>query len=443
MKAKLVLTSLLFSGLAHADARDDEIFGSESAPLAPPAAATPSPGAASPLSFDALALGGRLELGATATKQKNVSTATSPIYRNTRADLYLDARHSERLRSFVRARFSEGNLAPGLTTELDEAWLRFTLRESWFFTAGKQHLKWGAGRFWNPTDFLAPEARDPFSQFDARLGTTLLKVHYPIEKYGFNYYLVADVNNVSTVGDSTLAVRAEHVFGTAESALTAAAQSGGPSRFGVDLSVGLGPLDFVAEGALHRNHKQKFFRGTLDPSTLELPEQYSREDERLYQAVGGVSSTIKYSDDDSVTLATEYFWNGMGYDSRTLEMYSLLNGEGRPLYLGRHYVAALMRLPTPGSWNSTSFGLTGVRNLSDTSSRAQLFSTYELFTRVSVELSFSQCFGKIGDLCPALPDEYRTLAQDPRVPEAARAALTRVPANVTTSSLGLRLVSEF
>src|SRR5262249_6671998 len=101
-------------------------------------------------------------------------------------DAYFDARPNDRVRAFMRARvaydpaaapsgtmpgalanptnggafvnpgsvagFSTNNTARGPTAVLDQAWIAFDVKNAVFVTAGKQHVRWGTGRFWTPTD---------------------------------------------------------------------------------------------------------------------------------------------------------------------------------------------------------------------------------------------------------------------------------------------------
>jgi len=68
---------------------------------------------------------------------------------------------------------------------LDQMWLRFDIKHTVFVTAGRQHVRWGTARFWTPTDFLHIQHRNPLDVFDARTGTTMIKVHVPWEQ-GWN-----------------------------------------------------------------------------------------------------------------------------------------------------------------------------------------------------------------------------------------------------------------
>ena len=64
---------------------------------------------------------------------------------------------------------------------------------------GLQRIKWGSGRFWNPTDFLNQQRKDPLDFFDKRLGVAMLKLHLPLEAQGWNIYGIVDFEDVSTM----------------------------------------------------------------------------------------------------------------------------------------------------------------------------------------------------------------------------------------------------
>src|SRR2546430_1200152 len=55
--------------------------------------------------------------------------------------------------------------------------------------AARQKMKGGTGHLWNPTDALNAQRRDPLQPFDLRPGVNALKLHIPVEKYGWNFYL--------------------------------------------------------------------------------------------------------------------------------------------------------------------------------------------------------------------------------------------------------------
>jgi hypothetical protein len=48
--------------------------------------------------------------------------------------------------------FTTFSVGRGPNSLLDQMWIRFDILETVFVTAGKQHVRWGTGRFWQPTD---------------------------------------------------------------------------------------------------------------------------------------------------------------------------------------------------------------------------------------------------------------------------------------------------
>ncbi len=166
---------------------------------------------------------------------------------------------------------------------LNQLWIRFDIARTVFVSAGKQNTKWGSAHFWNPTDFLQP-VRNPLEPFDIRTGTTMLKLHLPWEKYGWNFYavglfekptplqsLIPSTQNSSpafstfTLGNLGGAVRAEFVFSTIEIGADFVARGGQRPKYGFDLSAGLDsllkiPVDIYAEVALRHGSDTTRFR---------------------------------------------------------------------------------------------------------------------------------------------------------------------------------------
>ncbi len=444
------------------DTRDAEIFGE------PAATAESSPPPQAPISaglpslLDTLQVGGRAELRASTAQEEKQKISDAAFEQLKTADLYFDARPNEDIRAFLRFRLSEstGGRPPAgrvagmgaqqeasrqdLRTELDELWFKWNVADSLFFTVGKQHLKWGSGRFWNPTDFTASETRDPFALFDRRLGQTLVKMHFPVEKQGFNYYAIAQLNDVNKNEDVGGALRGEFAFlGAGELALSFQTRRAQPLKFGVDVSSAVGPVDVHVETAVSRGQKRTFYRGTLDPATGRLPEAYSAEKRWFTQSVVGIDKTWQYSDEDSFSLGAEYLFNELGYQDKELEIYAFLLGQSKPLHAGRHYAAAYVRVPGPSSWNKTSFFLNSVQNISDATNVTRLTATWMLFNELTLEAYGSRCFGDAGELCFRLPAEYATAANAPGVPSDQRNALAALPTRRTLVTAGLGASVEF
>ncbi|MFP2934815.1 hypothetical protein ACLESO_58860, partial [Pyxidicoccus sp. 3LG] len=156
---------------------------------------------------DPLKIGGQFYLRGNVAATEGVSFGNTAFSAPTLVDGYFDARPTDRLRGFVvgrltydptRATQTGDGVPPNPRVLLDQAWLRFDLERTVFFTVGKQHVKWGTGQVWNPTDFLSPQRRDPLAFVDLRTGVSMLKVHVPWEARGWNFYAIGVLDDLGT-----------------------------------------------------------------------------------------------------------------------------------------------------------------------------------------------------------------------------------------------------
>jgi hypothetical protein len=459
---------------------EQEIFGAQGSPNA---VAPPPEGIIGKAreKEDALKIGGQLYLRLATTALEEQGIADWRLSSPNLLDVYLDARPNDRVRAFALGRVfydptfvqalptgelpsgatlaSSGTLPIGTSTTanpsgvLDQLWINFDVAHTAFVTAGRQHAKWGVGHFWNPTDYLHPVRRDPLAVFDQRTGTTMVKVHVPWEQRGWNFYGVtvfedvagdpprradgtADSNRLGRVG---VGGRAEVVLGGVELGADALVQDRHRPRFGVDFSTGLWDLDVYGEAALRTTLDTPHWRcrpGADCGSTFS----YERHDAVGFtpQITAGASYSVKYSDEDAVTVGGEYFFNDGGYANARIYPVllaaaatsttptfdgSVLGTTGTvqnpfagqanpftPFYLGRHYAGAYVQLPNPGSWNNTTFTLSVLGNLSDKSFIARLDHSVLVLTYLRVETYVAGHFGdragefRLGlDLRPDLP----------------------------------------
>ncbi|MCA9555397.1 MAG: hypothetical protein KC933_35535, partial [Myxococcales bacterium] len=270
------------------------------------------------------------------------STLSSPSF----ADVYLDARPVDRLRAYASGRLSYDPTTTGdaddtslsaLTATaddavLDELWLRFDIERAVFVTLGAQHLRWGTGRIWNPTDVLNRDRRDPLAPADLRTGVPLVKVHVPVESLGWNFYAIAELNQVRSLEQLGGAFRAEVLLGTAEVALSTAVRKDSPWRFGADISLPIWDFDVHAEAALLHKVRTPFFDAKSDASfindltaisDLETAQRVfaalagqpvDRHEDWIPQVVAGLDYTLRYNDQDNLIIAAEYFYNDAGTD---------------------------------------------------------------------------------------------------------------------------------
>lgn len=356
-------------------------------------------------------------------------------------DVYMDARPNDRVRAFVLGRMfydptlppngtaassstslSAGSVQASDTTSaslfgqqqtrgpnvlLDQMWLRFDLLHTVFVTAGKQHVRWGTARFWTPTDYLHVQPRNPLLPFDARTGTTMLKLHVPWEERGWNFYAYALPENIDatqTTAKVAAAARAEIVLGTFEGGFGVFGRENSKAKFAGDLSFGVWDLDFYAEGALRNAADIDFVhylgnssqidcsQATTPSSGVPFSQYYSvaRGSGWKPQATGGVSYTRRYADNDTFTVGAEYFYNGLGYSNVKdyLGLFALSPTLANPatfFYLGRQYAAIFATAPGPYSWDNATFTLSTLANLSDWSGITRLDYSLTVLTHVRFE----------------------------------------------------------
>src|SRR5450631_3266671 len=383
-----------------------------------------------------LQIGGQLYLRMQSSASGGQAPAAWSLSAPSLLDLYLDARPNPRVRGFILGRmryvptlpphagatstgkstsngaftsaasptgFSTFSNTRGPATLLDQMWIRFDILNHVFVTAGKQHVHWGTGRFWQPTDYLHQQKRNPLDVFDARAGTTMLKLNIPWEEKGWNFYgfLIAEDPNAPTPSLAQMAgaFRAEAVVAGVELGVDTYLRRGQKPRYGFDFSTGIWDFDVYGDVALRpgSDFLHEFPAEGSMPAGLYSFTGYET------QAVGGINYSRKYNDNDAWTVGVEYFYNHPGYDNATA--YSALLEEsflhGAPsafpfFYLGRQYGAVYLTLPAPYSWNYTTFTLSTLGNLSDESFITRLDYSVTILTHLSVEAFAGVHYGHLG-----------------------------------------------
>ena len=392
-------------GLASAASKD--LFASE-------------PGRDNPLQ-----IGGQIYLRALAQAAENVSAANTRFLLPAIVDGFFDARPSERVRGMILARLTYDptinsstannpiNSSPaynglGVATTsnpavlLDQLWVNFDILRTVFVTAGKQHVKWGVSRFWNPTDFLTPQRRDPLAVFDARLGASMLKLHLPSE-HGWNLYAIGLFDNAgpaSTLGQIGGALRGEIAIGRGEIGAEAVFQKGRRPRFGLDASTAIGAFDAYLEVALQKGSDLVFFRPAAQPNPLlglaGQFESYGPTDV-LVGASGGINRTIVFGENTDLIVGAEYFYNSSGYDSASIYPWLILQGAFQPFYVGKHYGAIYATFTSPTLLGeNTSLVLSNLANLSDQSLITRLDYLTRVLTYLYVEAFVDVHYGSKG-----------------------------------------------
>jgi hypothetical protein len=400
-----------------------------------------------------LSIGGQIYL----RMQTSIAQGAHPLFSPYQAslsapgllDVYLDARPNPRVRAFALGRMSfdptrplnsANTLSPGnaggqgafvgtsvtgfttFTTGrgpssiLDQMWIRFDLLEKVFVTAGKQHVRWGTGRFWQPTDYLHALKRNPLDVFDARGGTSMLKLHVPWEEKGWNFYAVGVTEDPTDATASVTQIaaggRAEIIVLGAELGLDALVKRYQKPRFGIDLSTGIYDFDVYADVGIRsgEDFSQVYQLPPDQITTCQIPVPDPNNPNASVpwpqttaaatygvrplsgvktQAVVGANWSHKYNDNDMYTIGAEYFYNQPGYPDATLYAGLLSNNTGVPqlnfFYTGRHYAAVFASFPAPYSWNYTTFTLSTISNLSDLSAVTRLDYSLTVLTHLSFQ----------------------------------------------------------
>ena len=442
--------------------RDDDIFGGSSTPTptdTPPtttdmgddrigALTTQSDiDAKLAVDEDRLAIGGQVWLQLQANiyeptddgDDDNDGVLPSPLTSPSFMDLYVDARPNDRVRAYARGRLksdftvqsgdvdSFGNEKVATQALVDQLWIRYDANHKVFFTIGQQRLKWGAGRFWNPTDFMNQQILDPLAVFDVRTGVGLVKVHVPIESRNINLYAIGNFDGAHRVEDVGGAFRAEWAIGSSELTASVAARNDSPVRIGGDVSTAVGPFDVHVEGAVRHGDETPFWNYVDD---VTLPEEVDRSDDWIPQVTGGAELGIRYNDEDSMYIGAEYFYNGSGYDNSDIYPWLFLNGQYQPFYLGEHYIGAYASLPGPGEFDDASFTGSFIGDLSDRSYVARVDYSVLALTYLRINAFAGYHFGEVG--------EFHYSAEIPPIPGVLDDGLI-IPAPIADVGLGARV----
>ena len=386
---------------------------------------------------NALQIGGIYYQRMILSGQQGSGTGNAPLSLPLQFDGFMDARPNDRLRGFVDGRllydaardqfsnstsgnsagsqqFTSTSTAPsglaGATpvhvpnnpqVALDQAWLKFDIDRTVFVTAGKQHVKWGASRFWNPTDFLSTQKRDPLLPYDLRLGNSMVKFELPLEAKKTNFYGIVLFDNpqpASTLGQVGGALRAETLIGNAEIGLETVARGGLNPVFGADISAPLGPFDVYAEASCISGASTSLqSTGTptagTDISTLFTSNAVQGP---LYQISGGGNYMFGWRENRQATVGLEYFYNQLGYGDSTAYPALIFTGQFQPFYTGRNYAAIYLTAEGPDSEKHTSYTFSTLGNLSDQSFISRIDFSWRVLTYLTFESYIDAHYGTPG-----------------------------------------------
>ncbi|MEO5970423.1 MAG: DUF1302 family protein [Bdellovibrionia bacterium] len=386
------------------------------------------------VSENPLQIGGVFYQRMTLSPQEGGSFGNAPMSAPLQVDGFFDARPSENLRAFIRPRLlydptrdsysnatsGSGVLGNNLTAStstapsslsgssgttpipnnpqvvLDQAWLTFNIEQKVFVTLGKQHVRWGASRFWNPTDFLHTQRRDPLLTTDVRFGNMMAKFQFPTGRMGTNLYAIALMDNplpASTLGQLGGAFRAETLIGTAEVGAEAIYRGNSTPTYGADISAPVGPIDIYAEAALRTEPMVPSYQlnsslttGTDIASAVSLTNNTGP----FIQVSGGMKYSFAWAESRQATLGMEYFYNQLGYDRSSIYPALIFLGAFQPFYMGKNYASFYISAEGPDEGKRTNYTFSTLGNLSDNS----FISRLDFSWRVLVYLTF-EAYGDV------------------------------------------------
>ncbi len=378
------------------------------------------------LTRDRTQIGGFFYLRTAAMLAEGQKVSDAALSNSTLFDTYLDSRVNDRVRAYARGRLTYnplanagGTVAGGgqsglgglgmgaastdeVRASLTQLWLKFDIDRKVFITAGRQFVRWGASRFWNPVDVLNTTRFNPLLFFDDRVGPTMIKAHLPIESLGWNLYAILLSEDAAKLEQLGVALRGEAVFGQVELGLSTVARKGMDPKVGLDVSAGVWDFDLTGEAAV-------WFPQGEDPR---------------WQASMGLSWTWAFGEDDSLILGAEYFHNPSGVTAdavvKSYTDYAIASATGgkpqapsfMPMYTGRDYVGALAVLISPGSWSDGIITGLALWNLTDSSGTTQINVSTRVLTDLTVELYAGASFGdgEFRGYVPKLKEAFAPMA---------------------------------
>jgi hypothetical protein len=308
--------------------------------------------------------------------------------------LYADGRLKNDVRGYAKLKTiydptatGSTNIFTGTTTQkttldLEELKLMFSAEKKVFFTVGKQKIKWGSGKFWNPTDFLNSDQRNFLYTTDLRSGITQIKTHVPIG--ASNFYLINGFDDANAIYKVKNSLRAEVPIGPAEISASASTRSGTEPIFGLDFSSALWEFDVYGEVAYSAGNNRTFYSAS-GSTTAPTRQQIDW--------TAGIQLEIPYADNDTMAFSFEYFRNGLGYTSTADYPYVIVAGGYEAFRLSQQYGLLMFYLPKPGNWNNVTFSVFNIFNLTDFSATSRINVLFQLLDELQFEVAFGGHYG--------------------------------------------------
>jgi len=274
----------------------------------------------------------------------------------------------------------------------------FSRDDALFFSFGKQPLRLGVGRFFQPADDLVSlseiDVSDPDAEREGPLAFTAL---WPIPRTLSSVGLwTVFPKGAEKPEDIMYAAKAKHFFGDTELALAAAYKYDAPPSAFLMLNSGLWDLNVFGEAQLKYGSERTF----LEPTTpfgfvaVEYPDRF------FASATLGASYM---NQETNLSVLAQYLYNGEAQTEATAQdglvafMTATPGFELDALRWSRHYAAASVSLGELFGAEDLSASITAMANLSDLSGFALPQLSYRFFDYLSASLSARFTFGEEGD----------------------------------------------
>ncbi|MBN2441729.1 MAG: hypothetical protein JXJ04_10285 [Spirochaetales bacterium] len=338
----------------------------------------------------------------------NITEADIAAFTTTlQAAIFFDSRPDENFRVFGKTEINaplETN--PERTLEdiisIRELFADFNWKDTLFFRAGKQTIKWGVGYFFSPADVLNLTPIDPEDPELEREGPLSLKLQIPISLHNLYFYLLAD--NVSYPEDIGIASKFEFVIGTLETGIGGFYRKDNPPNGVILLSYPvISSLDLFGEAVVSYGSNEVFLEEVGGTPTF-----VSKDTELFFSGTIGFSFSFNQIDTEweAVSLMVQYLYNGQGISETTLLDYApdlsfIPNSDiifQGLLARSMHYAAGLLM------WNTIfdsdfSASLLWIGNLADGSGQITPSITWDIMDYASTMLSFPITYsGQLAEL---------------------------------------------
>ncbi|HCH22853.1 MAG TPA: hypothetical protein DE179_00980 [Oceanospirillaceae bacterium] len=303
---------------------------------------------------EAYALNGDFTLAGTTTRNDYLATGktTSDVI-NASGTVTMDARPSASLRALVKADYSVDQDTSD--TSLREAFVDWTIGESWYTRTGKQVMHWGVGYFYSPADLINSDSIDAADPEADRKGTEAVKLHYPTGNDNYYAYLVPQTGS----SNNAVGLKGEWLIDQNELTMATVSRPSGHNSLAMTYYVPSSEVDFFAEYVMHQG----------------LVSSLHNSSDWVSQATLGASYAFSEDDDYAISMRAQYYDDGVAENQ-----YTAVNLRWASIYQSDY-----------------TLSLTSLNNTTDDSTLNKASLSYRYSDDVKATFTYSNADGDIGD----------------------------------------------